>query len=395
MAGKATPKRIITPHPKIPIEVPEGMAPVEFFNSPANLKNLAEENGLFRTPEDLLMYRKLIGHSTEFDTSIIYDTSRKILDPLGRPVRRDQMPSRPRKIWEQMTAILFDYMLEKYPDPAKHVVMSGEASLDATWPLNKPGVPSIRMIHNHFIVFPVKDLEAAEDADPNDVNLTDAGHNSLFLRHLADVYMEFFEGLDLQILRPVPGDEVSLSVTGYPQGLPSWVLEDGRERLYDKYFWYEYQQILLRFLDFYRAFFGLVSTGEERVPAQANFPNAVQDILLGNHRFIRVARDLRERVIQDPQFANEIRWQPAYKQLLYRDDAGRLVVTISQNSVGNAITELLGIVVKRECDPEAYAKVEEPLVNKLLEARERLIEADLGEPITTKHWPGNRFVRAA
>ena len=395
MVARATPKRIVTPHPKIPIEVPEGMAPVEFFNSPANLKNLAEENGLFRTPEDLLMYRKLIGHSVEFDTSIIHDTSRKILDPLGRPVRRDQMPSRARKVWERMTAILFDYMLEKYPDPAEHVILCGEASLDATWPLNKPGVPSIRMIHNHFIVFPVKDLKAAEDADPNDVNLTDAGHNSLFLRHLSDVYMECFEGLDLQILRPVSGEEVSLSVTGYPQGLPSWVLVDGRERLYDKYFWYEYQQILLRFLDFYRAFFGLVSTGEERVPAQANFPHAVQDILLGNHRFVRVARDLRERVIQDPQFANEIRWQPAYKQLLYRDDAGRLVVTISQNSVGNAITELLGIVVKRVCDPEAYAAVEEALVNKLLEARERLIEADLGEPIATRQWPGNRFVRAA
>jgi len=375
--------------------VPEGMAPVEFFNSPANLRNLAEENGLFRTPEDLLMYRKLIGHSTEFDTSIIYDTSRKILDPLGRPVRRDQMPSAARKVWERMTAILIDYMLEKYPDPAKHVILCGEASLDATWPLNKPGVPSIRMIHNHFIVFPVDALEQAEEADPNDVNLTDSGHNTLFLRHLSDVYMEFFEGLDLQILRPVAGEEVSLSVTGYPQGLPSWVLTDGRERLHDKYFWHEYQQILLRFLDFYRTFFQLVSTGEERVPAQANFPNAVRDILLGNMKFIRVARDLRERVIQDPQFANDIRWQPAYKQLLYRDDEGRLVVTISQNSVGNAITELLGIVVKRQCDPQAYAEVEEALVNRLLEARERLIAENLGEPISTKTWPGGSFVRVA
>ena len=395
MPLKATPKRIHTPHPEIPIEVPEGMAPVEFFNSPANLRNLAEENGLFRTPEDLLMYRKLIGHSTEFDTSIIYDTSRKILDPLGRPVRRDQMPSAVRKVWERMTAILIDYMLEKYPDPAKHVILCGEASLDATWPLNKPGVPSIRMIHNHFIVFPVEALQKAEDADPTDVNLTDSGHNTLFLRHLADVYMEFFEGLDLQILEPVAGDEVSLSVTGYPQGLPSWVLKDGRERLYDKYFWHEYQQILLRFLDFYRTFFQLVSTGEEQVPAQANFPNAVRDILLGNMKFIRVARDLRERVIQDPQFANDIRWQPAYKQLLYRDDEGRLVVTISQNSVGNAITELLGIVVKRQCDPQAYAEVEEALVNRLLEARERLIAENLGEPISTKTWPGGSFVRVA
>ncbi len=387
------PRKVVTPHPEIPIAVPEGMSPVEFFNSPANLKNLAEENGLFRTPENLLMYRKLIGHSVEFDTSIILDTSRKILDPLGRPVRRDQMDRQAKRVWEKMTAILIDYMLDHYPDPGEHVILCGEASLDATWPLNKPGVPSIRMIHNHFIVFPVKTLEAAEDADPNDVNLTDSGHNTLFLRHLADVYMEFFEGLDLQILEPVMGDEVSLQMTGYPQGLPSWVLKDGRARLHDKYFWHEYEQILLRFLDFYRTFFNLVSTGEERVPEEANFPNAVQDVLLGSGRFIRVARDLRERVIQDPQFANEIRWRPAYKQLLYRDDSGRLVVTISQNSVGNAITELLGIVVQRQKNPLAYAEIEEALVNRLLDARERLIEANLGEPIATPHWPGNRFVR--
>ena len=85
------PRQILTPRPSMRLSIPEGMTPVEFFNSPANLKNLAEENGLFRTPEDLLMYRKLIGHSTEFDTSIILDTSRRILDPLGRPVRRDQL----------------------------------------------------------------------------------------------------------------------------------------------------------------------------------------------------------------------------------------------------------------------------------------------------------------
>ena len=386
------PRKVVTPHPEIPIAVPEGMSPVEFFNSPANLKNLAEENGLFRTPENLLMYRKLIGHSTEFDTSVILDTSRKILDPLGRPVRRDQMERQAKRVWERMTAIIVQYMLEKYPDPKEHVVLCGEASLDATWPLNKPGVPSIRMIHNHFIVFPVRTLEEAEPADPNDVNLTDSGHNTLFLRHLADVYLEFFEGLDLQILKPAESDEVSLSVTGYPQGLPGWKLEDGAERLFDKYFWYEYEQILLRFLDFYRTFFNLVSTGEEMVPPQANFPHAVRDILLGSGKFIRVARDLRERVIQEPQFANDIRWRPAYKQLLYRNDNGDLIVTISQNSVGNAITELLGIVVERQKNAVAYRQIEPALVSRLLEVRERLIAANLGEPISTRHWPAGEFV---
>jgi len=374
------------------LSIPEGMAPVEFFNSPANLKNLAEENGLLRTPEDLLMYRKLIGHSVEFDTSVILDTSRRILDPLGRPVRRDQMSRRQKKVWNRMTQILFDYMLETYPDPACHLVLCGEASLDSTWPLNKPGVPSIRMIHNHFIVFPLELLRDAPEADPADPNLTDSGHHSLFLRHLSGIYHEFLEVLDLQFLSPIGTDDSSLDLTGYPQGLPSWEVKGGPEMLKDQYFWYEYEQVLRGFLDFYSTFFSLVSSGEPRLSPQAYFPSQVNSVLLGSNQFHRVARDLRERVIQDPQFANEIRWRPAYKQLLYRDDKGRLIVTISQNSVGNAITELLGIVVERRLDDAAYAAVEPALVGRLLEARERLIAANIGEPIAGPCWPQGRFV---
>lgn len=383
---------IHTPHPRMDLAIPSGMSPVEFFNSPANLKNLAEENGLFRTPEDLLMYRKLIGHSLEFDTSIILDTSRRILDPLGRPVRRDQMSRGQKKVWAQMTRILIEYMLDTYPDPARHLVLCGEASLDSTWPMNKPGVPSVRMIHNHFMVFPMADLEAAEAADPNDPNLTDSGHNTLFLRHLSGVYHEFLDVLDLQILKLVPSAECALGLTGYPQGLPSWEVQGGREKLADQYFWHEYEQVLRGFLDFYRTFFSLVSTSEERVPEGVNFPDQVARILLGSSRFLRVARDLRERVIQDPAFANDIRWRPAYKQILYRDDRGRLIVTISQNSVGNAITELLGIVVKRREDTEAFLKLEPALVGRLLEARSRLIEANIGEPISARCWPSGSYV---
>ncbi len=389
---KQAAREIITPRPKMPLVIPTGMAPVEFFNSPANLKNLAEENGLFRTPENLLMYRKLIGHSTEFDASIILDTSKRILDPLGRPVRRDQMPRKEKKVWNQMTRILFEYMLEKYPDPDQYLVLCGEASLDATWPLNKPGVPSIRMIHNHFMVFPNQDLATAKPANPNDLNLTDSGHHSLFLRNLSGVYHEFLEVLDLQILSQIATDESSLSITGYPQGLPSWEVKGGASMLKDQYFWYEYEQVLLGFLDFYCTFFSLVSTGEAKVSQQANFPNQISDVLLDSGRFQRVARDLREKVIQDPLFANDIRWRPAYKQLFYRDDKGRLIVTISQNSVGNAITELLGIVVKRKEDDAAYAAAEPALVGRLLEARERLVEANLGEVIAAPSWPNGEFV---
>ncbi|MCP3869813.1 MAG: hypothetical protein GY703_17310 [Gammaproteobacteria bacterium] len=392
---KPAPREIITPRPGMSLSIPQGMAPVEFFNSPANLKNLAEENGLLRSPEDLLMYRKLIGHSVEFDTSVILDTSRRILDPLGRPVRRDQMTRRQKKAWHRITQLLCDYMLEKYPDPRRHLVLCGEASLDSTWPLNKPGVPSIRMIHNHFMVFPMEELAAADEANPADPNLTDSGHNSLFLRRLNDVYHEFLEVLDLQLLSPIPIEESSLELTGYPQGLPCWELKGGAEKLSDQYFWYEYEQILRGFLDFYRSFFSLVATGETKIPQDASFPSQIADVLLGSSRFQRVARDLREQVIQDPQFANQIRWRPAYKQLLYRDESGRLIVTISQNSVGNAITELLGIVVKRREDEAAYAAVEPALVGRLLEARERLVVANLGEPISAPCWPKGEFVSGA
>ncbi len=112
-----------------------------------------------------------------------------------------------------------------------------------------------------------------------------------------------------------------------------------------------------------------------------NFANQIDDVLLGNQRFVRVARDLREKVIQDPQFANDIRWRPAYKQILFRDDKGRLVVTISQNSVGNAITELLGIVVKRQVDSEAYAAVEEGLGEPLAGSARTLASGKSGRVI--------------
>lgn len=388
---KTAPREIATPCPQMSLKVPQGMTQVEFFNSPANLKNLAEENGLFRTPEDLLLYRKLVGHSVEFDTSIILDCSRRILDPLGRPVRRDQMKCQEKKAWSKMTQIICDYMFEKYPDPAEHLILCGEASLDSTWPLNKPGVPSIRMIHNHFMVFPMAELRNAKKADANNPNLTDSGHNTLFLRQLSDAYGKFLEVLDLQILKLLPTEAASLQLTGYPQGLPCWEVVGGAERLKDQYFWHEYEQVLRGFLDFYRTFFSMVATGEARVPDNANFPHQIDDVLLNNQRFVRVARDLREKVIQDPQFANDIRWRPAYKQILFRDDKGRLVVTISQNSVGNAITELLGIVVKRQVDSEAYAAVEERLVNRLLEVRGRLQAANLGESLSAPCWPNGHY----
>ncbi|MBF0180504.1 MAG: hypothetical protein HQM03_10830 [Magnetococcales bacterium] len=380
------PREILTPRRKIPIHIPEGMSPGEFFNSAANLEHLARENGLLVNQEGFLLYRKLLGHSVEFDTSIILDTSRTILDPLGRPVRRDQLTKQQKRVWSLMTQIIFEYMLEHYPDPEQAVLLCGEASLDATWPLSKPGVPSIRMIHNHFITFPTATLAAAAPADPNDPNLTDSGHNSLFLKHLSDIYHRFLEILRLEILQPIAHGDACLSMTGYPQGLPSWVVTGGSQQLGNPRFWEEYDLILKGFLDFYRTFFAQVSTRGAGVPPDIYFPDQVENILLFSNRFAQVARDVRNHVKADPRFANDIRWRPAYKQILYRDDLGRLIVTISQNSVGNAITELLGIVVRRAEDEAAYDRIEPALVEKLLAVRARLIAADLGEPIHAGCW---------
>lgn len=385
---EAVPREITTPFRPIPLEIPEGMKPNEFFNSTENLADLLHNNGLLVNPENLLLYRKALGHSNEFDASIIYNTSKVILDPLGRPVRRTQVPAPVRHVWNRMNGIIIEYMLETYPDPADALVLAGEASLDATWPLTAPGVPSIRMLHNHFMVFPMQNLRSAGRADPGNPNLTDGGQHSLFQAYMRDVYREFFtRALELRILRPVADDAARLNLTGYPQGLPSWEIQGGADALKDARFWREYDAILKGFLDFYRTFFSQVSTRNAPLPEGVYFPQHVEEVLLFNNDFLKTAKKVRGRCMTDAKYANAIRWQPAFKQLIYRNDDGRLIVTISQNSIGNAITELLGVVVNRRPDAEAYAASEPALIEKLMEVRRRLIEADLGDGIATEYWP--------
>ncbi|MCK4833545.1 MAG: hypothetical protein KAT12_02170 [Gammaproteobacteria bacterium] len=380
------PREIVTPFRPIPLDIPEGMANNEFFNSTENLNDLSNNNGLLKNPEDLLLYRKALGHSNEFDTSIIYNTSNSILDPLGRPVRRTQVPEQTKKSWNRMNQIIIEYMIEKYPDPDDALVLAGEASLDATWPLTSPGVPSIRMLHNHFIAFDKQQLRDADLADVNNPNLTDGGQHSLFQSYMGDVYQDFFAALDFNILMQTSKDSSKIKLTGYPQGLPSWKVRGGVDALKEVDFWVEYDQILKGFIDFYRAFFTQVSTRNAPVPEGSYFPAQIESILLFNNCFMSSAKKVRDHCITDAKYANAIRWQPAFKQLIYRNDEGDLIVTISQNSIGNAITELLGVVVKRIPDAEAYEKAEPALVEKLLEVRDRLIKADLGQGIETPYW---------
>jgi hypothetical protein len=382
------PREIVNPFRPIPLDVPHGMKPNEFFNSTENLNDLIHNNGLLMNPEHLLLYRKALGHSNEFDTSIIYNTSQIVLDPLGRPVRRTQVPQNVRHVWNRMNQIIIDYMTECYPDPARHLLLAGEASLDATWPLTSPGVPSIRMLHNHFIVFPMQQLIDAKLADPENPNLTDGGQHSLFQSYMHDVYREFFDrALDLKVLKPISSEESNIRLTGYPQGLPCWEIWGGAHALKNIRFWHEYDAILEGFLDFYRTFFSQVSTRNAPMPNDVHYPEQVESVLLFNNDFLATAKRVREQCIVDAKYANAIRWQPAFKQLIYRNEAGKLIVTISQNSIGNAITELLGVVVKRVPDAQAYGAAEPALIEKLLEVRRRLIEADLGDGIATEYWP--------
>ncbi len=382
------PREITTAFRPIPLEVPDGMKPNEFFNSTENIADLVHNNGLLQNPENLLLYRKALGHSNVFDTSIIYNTSKLILDPLGRPVRRTQVPDMARNVWNRMNQILIEYMVEQYPDPADALVLAGEASLDATWPLTSPGVPSIRMLHNHFIVFDKQQLRQAPLADQHNPNLTDGGQHSLFQSYMRHVYRAFFETLDLQILKPMSGSDSQIKLTGYPQGLPCWEISGGIEAIKEVRFWEEYDILLKGFIDFYRTFFSQVSTRNAPIPDNVYFPHQVTNKLLFNNEFLSTAKIVRDQCIKNAKYANSIRWQPAFKQLIYRNDAGKWIVTISQNSIGNAITELLGVVVKREPDAAAYEQTEPQLIEHLLEVRQQLIDADLGEAIATDYWTG-------
>jgi hypothetical protein len=382
------PREIVTPFRPIPLDVPEGMKHNEFFNSTENLNDLVNNNGLLMNQENLLLYRKALGHSTEFDCSIIYNTSNIILNPLGRPVRRTQVPDNVKQVWNRMNQIIINYMLEEYPDPGEALILAGEASLDATWPLTSPGVPSIRMLHNHFVVFTREELRNAKLADADNPNLTDGGQHSLFQAYMRDVYRDFFDkALSLKILNPASDGDTRLELTGYPQGLPSWEIQSGADALKDVHFWKEYDEVLKGFIDFYRTFFSQVSTRNAPMLPDVSFPEEVESVLLFNNDFMKTAKKVRDLCIVDAKYANAIRWQPAFKQIIYRNDAGKLIVTISQNSIGNAITELLGVVVNRLADAEAYGSREPALIGRLLEVRRRLIEADLGDGIATTYWP--------
>jgi len=124
-------------------------------------------------------------------------------------------------------------------------------------------------------------------------------------------------------------------------------------------FWKEYDVILKGFLDFYRS-------NAPMLPG-LYFPELVEEKLLFNSDFLKTAKMVRDRCIHRAKYANPIRWQPAFRQLIYRNEESRLIVAITQNSIGNAITELVGVVVSRAPGAAAYTRAEPALLEQLFE----------------------------
>jgi hypothetical protein len=193
------PREIVTPFRQIPLEVPEGMKPNEFFNSAENLADLVHNNGLLQNPEGLLLYRKALGHSNEFDLDHLQH-----LAAHPRPPGPAGAPHPGARAGEER--------LE--PHERGHPFLHAGAAIPTRTP---PGagrrgqprrhlaadfarVPSIRMLHNHFIVFDKAELRDAPLADASNPNLTDGGQHSLFQAHMRDAYRAFFAELDLRIL---------------------------------------------------------------------------------------------------------------------------------------------------------------------------------------------------
>ena len=169
-----------------------------------------------------------------------------------------------------------------------------------------------------------QELRNAKLADTDNPNLTDGGQHSLFQAYMRDVYREFFDkALDLKILKPASEADARIELTGYPQGLPSWEIQGGADALKDVHFWKEYDEVLKGFIDFYRSFFSQVSSRNAPMLPDVYFPEQVESVLLFNNDFMKTAKKVRDHCIVDAKYANAIRWQPAFKQLIYRNDAGQ------------------------------------------------------------------------
>jgi len=77
------PRQIVTTFRPIPLDVPEGMMPNEFFNSTENLNDLIHNNGLLVNPEDLVLCRAVYDNFRNLAPRIPVAEIVRFLD--GRP----------------------------------------------------------------------------------------------------------------------------------------------------------------------------------------------------------------------------------------------------------------------------------------------------------------------
>jgi hypothetical protein len=101
-----------------------------------------------------------------------------------------------------------------------------------------------------------------------------------------------------------------------------WEIRGGAAALEEVRFWKEYDDVLKGFIDFYRTFFSQVSSRNAPMLPDVYFPAQVESVLLFNNDFLKTAKKVRDRCITDAKYANAIRWQPAFKQIIYRNDVG-------------------------------------------------------------------------
>ena len=201
------------------------------------------------------------------------------------------------------------------------------------------------MLHNHFIVFDKDELRACRAGRPATIPTSPTAASTAcsgpYARRLPRVLRQGARPAD-----PAAGAArrpARLALTGYPQGLPSWEIQGGVAALKDSPLLAGVRRASSRASSISTAPSSARSRrATRRCCDDIYFPELVESVLLFNNDFLKTAKMVRDRCIVDADYANAIRWQPAFKQLIYRNDAGKLIVTISQNSIGNAITELLG-----------------------------------------------------
>jgi hypothetical protein len=253
------PREIVTPFRPIPLDVPEGMKPNEFFNSTENLNDLVRTTACWSTRRACCCTARPSGipapstapSSTTPPSASSTRSAGRCAAPRCRSATRRLEPDEPDHHRLHARTV-------PGPGAAPGAGRRGEPGrhLAADLPRRAQHPHAAQPLHG----VPDGELRAAPLADPDNPNLTDGGQNSLFQAHMRDVYRAFFDRpWTWRYCAPVARDTSALALTGYPPRAA--LLGDRRRRraLSDIRFWRSTTPSW-GFLDFYRSFFSQVST---------------------------------------------------------------------------------------------------------------------------------------